>query len=79
MAHWLLGLFSAHALEDDMAKAAAKSGLVKCPWCGRQVSWHKGRLPRHVQSQHVQCVGSGQPQHQVEATVASIAQRGGTK
>lgn len=42
---------------------------VKCPWCGRMVSWHRSRLPRHVQSQHVQCVGSGQPQHQVEAQV----------
>ncbi len=43
------------------------SGATKCPWCGREVVWHKDRLPRHVQSRHVQCVGSGQPRHQIEA------------
>lgn len=37
------------------------SGQFKCPWCGRMLTPHKGRVPRHVQSQRIQCVGSGQP------------------
>ncbi len=40
---------------------------VKCPWCGREVSFKKGRIERHVQSTKIQCVGSGQPEHQVRA------------
>ncbi len=38
---------------------------VKCPWCGREVCFKKGRIERHVQSTKLQCVGGGQPEHQV--------------
>ena len=32
---------------------------VKCPWCGRLVKVHRGRIFPHVVTKGVRCVGGG--------------------
>lgn len=50
---------------------------VKCPWCGKLVPYHKGRLKPHIVHKGRQCVGNGQTSETVEQIRASHQQREG--